>query len=128
VVFGLAACGGGGSNVRESTPPPEPPPPATGGDSGSGSGGGTQTQPGFSDHLSLTGDLEARVTGYTGAGVTIGFVDTGVNRNHPALAGRVDASFVNVDASNDLTVDDKVGHGTIVAMLAAGQAFGRWPG
>lgn len=122
VVLGLAACGsgGGGSNVKP-TPPPAPPPPSSG-------GGGTTPQPGVSDHLVLTNDLGARAAGYTGAGVTIGFVDTGVNRNHPALAGRVDANFVHVDASNDLTVDDKVGHGTIVATLAAGTAFGQWPG
>jgi autotransporter-associated beta strand protein len=122
VVLGLAACGsgGGGSNVKPS-PPPTPPP--------SGGGGGTSTQPGFSDHLSLTDAVAARAAGYTGAGVTIGFVDTGVNRNHPALAGRVDANFVHVDATdNDLSVDDKVGHGTTVAMLAAGKAFGQWPG
>ncbi len=123
VVLGLAACGsgGGGSNVKP-TPPPPPPPPA-------GGGGGSTNQPGFSDHLSLTNDLGARSAGYTGAGVTIGFVDTGVNRNHPALAGRVAANFVHVDAAgNDLTVDDKVGHGTVVAMLAAGKPFGQWPG
>jgi len=124
VVLGLAACGsgGGGSNVRNDPPPP---PPANNG----GGSGGTQTQPGFSDHLSLTDDLGARAAGYTGAGVTIGLLDTGVNRNHPALAGRVTANFVDIDPDgNDLTVDDKVGHGTIVATLAAGKAFGQWPG
>ncbi|MGN6112491.1 MAG: S8 family serine peptidase [Luteimonas sp.] len=118
-VLCLAACGGGGGggNVK-----PTPPPPPSGG------GGGT-AQPGFADHLSLTDDVAARAAGQTGAGVTIGFVDTGVNRNHPALAGRVDANFVHVDgAENDLSVDDKVGHGTTVAMLAAGKAFGQWPG
>ena len=123
VFLGLAACGsgGGGSNIK-STPPPPPP-------ANPGGSGGTQAQPGFSDHLSLTNDLGARAAGYTGAGVTIGFVDTGVNRNHPALAGRVLANFVHVEAAgNDLTVDDKVGHGTIVATLAAGKAFGQWPG
>ena len=125
VVLGLAACGGGGggSNVKSTPPPPPPPPPPSGG------GGTPQSQPGFSDHLSLTNDLGARAAGFTGAGVTIGFVDTGVNRNHPALAGRVAANFVHVEAAgNDLTVDDKVGHGTTVATLAAGKAFGQWPG
>ena len=31
-------------------------------------------------------------------------------------------------ASNDLRVDDVVGHGTAVAQIAAGMPFGRWPG
>jgi autotransporter-associated beta strand protein len=127
VVLCLAACGGGGGgNVKSDPPPPPPPPPSSGGDDG---GGSTTSQPGFSDHLKLTDDVAARAAGYTGAGVTIGFVDTGVNHDHPALAGRVDANFVHVDSSgNDLTVDDKVGHGTTVATLAAGAAFGQWPG
>src|SRR5690606_6599728 len=39
------------------------------------------------------------------------------------LTGRVTRNFVNVDpATNDTSVDDKVGHGTIVASLAAGRA------
>lgn len=127
VVLGLAACGsgGGGGNVRNDPPPP---PPADNG-GGGGGGGGSSNQPAFNAHLSVTNDLGARATGHHGAGVTIGIVDTGVNRNHPALAGRVDANFVHVDpAGNDLSVDDKVGHGTTVAMLAAGKPFGQWPG
>ncbi|MCA0198423.1 MAG: S8 family serine peptidase [Proteobacteria bacterium] len=64
---------------------------------------------------------------YTGAGVVIGLLDTGVNRNHPSLAGRVIANFTNVSGV-DTSVDDKVGHGTTVASLAAGKAVGNWPG
>jgi autotransporter-associated beta strand protein len=126
VVLALAACGGGGGggNVKPTPPPPPSPPPSDGGDDG-----GSATQPGFSDHLKLTDDVTVRAAGYTGAGVTIGFVDTGVNRDHPTLSGRVDANFVHVDANgNDVTVDDKIGHGTTVASLAAGRAFGQWPG
>ena len=38
-------------------------------------------------------------------------------------------NFVHIDANgNDLSVDDKVGHGTAVAQLAAGTWFGQWPG
>ena len=123
IALALGACGGGGGGNVRPTPPSVPPP------SGGGGGGGSSAQPGISDHLALTGDLAPRAAGYTGAGITIGFIDTGINRNHPALSGRVDANFVNVDPSkNDMTVDDKVGHGTTVAMLAAGKAVGQWPG
>jgi autotransporter-associated beta strand protein len=122
-VLGLAACGSGGGNVRPS-PPPTPPPANNG-----GGGGGSSTQPGFSDHLTLTNTSAALAAGFDGTGITIGLVDTGVNRNHPALAGRVLANFVHVDAAgNDLSIDDKIGHGTTVAMLAAGKPFGQWPG
>ena len=56
-------------------------------------------------------------------------IDTGVNRNHPALAGRVAANLTYVSSSgNNLAVDDVVGHGTTVAQLAAGTAVGNWPG
>ena len=119
VALALAACGGGGSGVRATPPPPAPPPPTD-------DGGANQVP--FGAHLALTHADAAHAAGFTGAGVTIGFVDTGVNRNHPALAGRVLRNFVHVDGSNDLSVDDNVGHGTTVAMLAAGKPFGQWPG
>src|SRR5690606_25708684 len=121
VALALAACGGGG-NVRSDAPDP---PPAGGG----GGGGGGGNQPAIDDHLDLTGADAAHASGQRGAGVTIGFLDTGINRNHPALAGRVLQNFIHVGASgNDLSVDDKVGHGTTVAQLAAGRQFGQWPG
>src|SRR5690606_32985817 len=54
--------------------------------------------------------------------------DTGVNRNHPALAGRLLQNFGHIDADgDDLSVDDKGGHGPTVAELAAGRPFGAWP-
>ncbi len=82
----------------------------------------TFVDPGINKHLSLINAQGALGAGLKGQGVTIGFVDSGVNRNHPALAGRVARNFINVGSSNDLTVDDKVGHGTTVAALAAGRS------
>lgn len=134
----LGACGGGGGGVRPTPPPPTPPPP-TGLDftpnvandaslvvsppSVPGIGAPlTFTDPAINKHLSLTNAAGALGAGWKGQGVTIGFVDSGVNRNHPALSGRVTASFIHVDPNtNNTSVDDVVGHGTTVASLAAGR-------
>lgn len=76
-------------------------------------------------HLLLTNAAGALGAGLKGQGITIGLLDSGVNRNHPTLAGRVTKSFINICTTtacgNDLSVDDKVGHGTVVASLAAGR-------
>ncbi|MDH7451832.1 S8 family serine peptidase [Luteimonas composti] len=122
----LSACGGGGGNTRADPPPVSPPPtapppaPPTVQD----------PDPAYSLHLAWTGADEAHAHGLTGAGTRIGIVDSGVNRNHPAMRdGRVVASFTYIDPrTNNLQVDDVVGHGTAVAQTAAGKPFGRWPG
>jgi subtilisin family serine protease len=49
--------------------------------------------------------------GLDGAGVTIGIVDSGVDVDHPAFAGRI----------RDLTSGEKSWHGTAIAGLAAGR-------
>ncbi|WP_267118360.1 S8 family peptidase, partial [Xanthomonas sacchari] len=86
-------------------------------------------QPAFDAHLTLTNTLAAHNAGYDGSGYRIGVVDTGVNRNHPALAGRVVSNLIYVDPSqNNTKVDDVDGHGTTVAQLAAGKSVGQWPG
>ncbi|CTP89312.1 autotransporter serine protease [Xanthomonas translucens pv. poae] len=124
----LTSCGGGGGGggLTRSDPPPtspppsSPPPPPT---------SPPPPQPAFDAHLALTNTLAARTAGYDGSGYRIGVVDTGVNRNHPALAGRVVSSLIYVDpAKNNVNVDDVDGHGTTVAQLAAGKAVGAWPG
>ncbi|MEI7037256.1 S8 family serine peptidase [Fulvimonas yonginensis] len=119
VALGLGACGGGGGNIRPTpvTPPPEPPPTTP------------TAQPPLDAQLALTDTYAAHAQGYTGAGVTIGIVDSGVMRNHPALTGRVSQELVYVDpATNNTSIDDVVGHGTWVSEIAAGQAFDRFPG
>lgn len=133
LALALSACGGGGSNVRgdlEPSPPPTQPPspppttpptppPTT----------APPAQPAFDAHLSIIQAGPAQAAGWTGAGVRIGVVDSGVNRSHPALNGRVVASYTYVDPRvNNPNVDDVVGHGTVVSQLAAGRRVGSWPG
>src|SRR5690606_33230719 len=118
----LAACGGGGGGgtVRPDPPPvaPPPAPPVV-----------YPPDPGYSGHLFHTGADIAHAAGFTGAGIRIGIVDSGVNRSHPAFGDRVVSNLTYISGTrNDLTVDDVVGHGTAVAQAAAGQPFGRWPG
>jgi subtilisin family serine protease len=55
--------------------------------------------------------------GFTGTGMKIAIVDGGVDAHHPDLAGRVVAAENFTDAP---TVEDRIGHGTHVASIAAG--------
>ncbi|MCW2036474.1 S8 family serine peptidase [Xanthomonas campestris pv. raphani] len=132
----LTACGGGGGGggIRPSTPTappptsppplppptsPPPPPPVT----------APTPEPAIDAHLTLTNARAAQALGFTGAGYRIGVIDSGINANHPALQGRVSDSFIYVDPrNNNVAVGDVVGHGTVVAELAAGRAVGQWPG
>ncbi len=124
----LGACGGGGSGgglVQPTpppplAPPPAPPPPATVVE---------PPNPAYSGHLVATNTPIAHEAGLTGEGVRIGFLDSGIRRDHPALRGRVVDNLVYVNpATNNVSVDDVVGHGTAVAQAAAGTPFGSWPG
>ncbi|MDQ4096736.1 MAG: S8 family serine peptidase [Actinomycetota bacterium] len=58
----------------------------------------------------------------TGAGVTIGVVDTGVDLNHPDLRSKIDATANCLGAPcRDGGAEDGHGHGTLVAGIAAAQ-------
>ena len=129
----LGACGGGGGGGLVTSPPPlgpppVPPPPTTPPPPVDPVVG--TPNPDYSRHLSLTGAGAAHAAGLTGAGVRIGIIDSGVNRNHPAMRdGRVVANLTYINPNtNDLSVDDVLEHGTAVAQVAAGRPFGTWPG
>ena len=122
VALTLSACGGGGGggNVRPDPPPAAPPPtpPVVG-----------TPNPAYSRHLALTNAPAAHAAGLTGRGVVVAVVDTGINRNHPALQGRVTHNLNYVSSPpNNLAVDDVAGHGTAVSLTLAGTPFGAWPG
>lgn len=55
--------------------------------------------------------------GFTGEGVTVAVVDTGIDAAHPDLAGKVAAERNFVEGEDGL---DRVGHGTHVASTVAG--------
>ncbi|MBM0239650.1 S8 family serine peptidase [Micromonospora sp. ATA32] len=76
----------------------------------------------------LTGAPQAWQAGWTGTGVKVGVIDTGVDQTHPDLAGHV-AAAENFTADPDTL--DRVGHGTHVASTIAGSAAasqGRYKG
>jgi len=68
------------------------------------------------------GAPDAWDAGYTGAGVRVAVLDTGVDATHPDLAGQVDEA-VDFTASETGTAD-LVGHGTHVAATIAGTGSG----
>ena len=119
LIAALSACGGGGNGVvRAPAIAPPPPPPAP-----------TTPQPPIDAQLSLTNTYAAHAAGYTGAGVTIGIVDSGIMRSNPTVSGRVLQEFIDVDSStNNTSIDDVVGHGTWVSEIAAGAPFAKFPG
>ncbi len=56
--------------------------------------------------------------GINGSGVVVAVLDSGIDKNHPDLAGKVVGEVNFVDAER--TTDDLLGHGTAVAGIIAG--------
>ena len=66
---------------------------------------------------SLHNAISAWQTGASGAGVTIGIIDTGIDTTSPEFAGRISSASVDVAGSRGVIGEDD--HGTNVAMIAA---------
>ena len=82
----------------------------------------------FLDLIGAT-DLRAdpATTGFDGAGYTVAVLDTGLDVNHPALAGAVVAARdFTAGAGGDVT--DNSGHGTHVSGIALGRPEGTFTG
>ncbi len=67
----------------------------------------------------------AWAAGFDGSGIDVGVIDTGIDANHPDLAGKVDAAQNFVPAGepgggDQTDVTDRFGHGTHVASIIAG--------
>ncbi|WP_343133163.1 S8 family serine peptidase [Dyella sp. M7H15-1] len=85
--------------------------------------------PPINAQLALTNAYVAQQAGYTGRGVTIGVVDSGIMPNNAALVGRVGTEYIDVDPStNNTRIPDVVGHGTWVSEIAAGTSFAQFAG
>ncbi len=130
IAMGLSACGGGGGNVKPTQAPAPPPAPVpVPAPAPAPAPSPPLPQPPIDAQLSITNTYAAHNQGYDGTGVIIGVVDTGVMQNHPALAGRVLQELTYVDpATNNLKIDDVVGHGTWVSEIAAGKPFDQFAG
>lgn len=76
-----------------------------------------RVEPALKESVAQIGAPEAWAAGFTGKGVTVAVLDTGIDVNHPDFAGQIDgtASFVPGE-----TITDVNGHGTHVASTIVG--------
>lgn len=135
LVLCLSACGGGGGGsgpqpipappptpvpAPPPAPPPPPPPPPP-----------TSAEYDRSAAVVAAKAQFAYDKSYTGKGVTIAVIDSGIDTDNPEFAGRISSASTTIQSSYALCgtcppsgstnydLEDRVGHGTTVASVAA---------
>ena len=139
LVLFLAGCGGGGSGGSVRPASPLPPPAPAPGRSESELREEFAAHPQFQNQPALrqVNAQYAYARGATGAGVTIGIIDSGIDSGHPAFAGKIhpesftvdgynpDFSACEVRAANGACLDERgSAHGTHVAGIMVGRRSG----
>jgi hypothetical protein len=128
----LVGCGGGGGGGGSGG--------GSGGGGGGGGGGSTGGGPVVSGsrigpadfaaeaarnyELAQVGALGPNVAGNTGAGVTVGIIDTGIAVAHPDFAGAISSASTDIITGVKADVNDQAGHGTAVAGIIGARADG----
>ena len=137
----LAACGGGGGiNSPGTAPPvavptpaptPAPTPSPTPSPTPTPTPGAQTAEYQASGAVVIARAAYAYDRGIAGRGVTIAILDTGINRTTPEFAGRISADSTGFEQTiarcatcapetvAPFAIDDRVGHGTEVASIAA---------
>lgn len=123
----VAGCGGGGGGSVGSTPVPQPIPTPTPSPTPSPTPTPTATPTPIASFQTSEynrsngpvqhGALTAWAAGYSGSGITLGIVDTGIDTGSAEFAGRIAAASADVAADRGLNPEDD--HGTNVALVAA---------
>lgn len=118
----LAACGGGGSGVGSAPTPAPLPTPAASGPAPSltpvPASAFDTAEFHASDGPKAHGAVTAYQAGASGAGVTVGIIDSGIASANPEFSGRISAA--SRDFGGNGSYQDEDGHGTAVATVLAG--------
>ncbi|MCB2014415.1 MAG: S8 family peptidase [Sphingobium sp.] len=115
----LSACGGGGGGVS-STPAPSPTPSPS--PSPSPTPTPTPTNYDTTEYANSTGpNYHGAITAYqndaSGAGVTVGVIDTGIDVDSPEFTGRISSASTAFNSTG--SIQDTDGHGTAVTSVIA---------
>ncbi|MDQ3478071.1 MAG: S8 family serine peptidase [Pseudomonadota bacterium] len=124
LALGLSACGGGGGSSLRPQPAPRPTPSPTVTPTPTPAPAPTTVQSQYdtpeyqaSTYAVAGNAISAYDKGFSGKGVKIGVIDSGINGLLPEFAGRIDPA--SGDVAGNRGISDEGGHGTAVSAVAA---------